>query len=98
MLRIPHCLDNRLTVNCEILATFSSTYSPVSYLTGSTLRLHKIKLSPLRDCGSLQGCEMSKRLHFLDNLLTDGGLVVSFTLRPRFMVVIFTGNGVSIII
>jgi hypothetical protein len=29
MLRIPHCLDNRLTVNCEILATFSSTYGPV---------------------------------------------------------------------
>jgi hypothetical protein len=29
MLRIPHCLDNRLTVNCEILATFSSIYSPV---------------------------------------------------------------------
>jgi hypothetical protein len=27
MLRIPHCLDNRLTVNCEILATCSSTYS-----------------------------------------------------------------------
>jgi hypothetical protein len=29
MLRIPHCLDNRLTVNCEILATCSSTYCPV---------------------------------------------------------------------
>jgi hypothetical protein len=29
MLRIPHCLDNRLTVNSEILATCSSTYSPV---------------------------------------------------------------------
>jgi hypothetical protein len=29
MLRIPHCLDNRLTVNCEILATCSNTYSPV---------------------------------------------------------------------
>jgi hypothetical protein len=29
MLRIPHCLDNRLTVNYEILATCSSTYSPV---------------------------------------------------------------------
>jgi hypothetical protein len=29
MLRVPHCLDNRLTVNCEILATCSSTYSPV---------------------------------------------------------------------
>jgi hypothetical protein len=28
MLRIPHCLDNRLTVNCETLATCSSTYSP----------------------------------------------------------------------
>jgi hypothetical protein len=40
MLRISHCLDNRLTVNCEILATCSSIYSP-----GSTLRLHKVKLS-----------------------------------------------------
>jgi hypothetical protein len=29
MLRIPHCRDNRLAVNCEILATCSSTYSPV---------------------------------------------------------------------
>jgi hypothetical protein len=29
MLRIPHCLDSQLTVNCEILATCSSTYSPV---------------------------------------------------------------------
>jgi hypothetical protein len=29
MLRIPHCLDNLLTVNCEILATCNSTYSPV---------------------------------------------------------------------
>jgi hypothetical protein len=29
MLSIPHCLDNRLTDNCEILATCSSTYSPI---------------------------------------------------------------------
>jgi hypothetical protein len=29
MLRIPHCLGIRLTVNSEILATCSSTYSPV---------------------------------------------------------------------
>jgi hypothetical protein len=29
MLMIQHCLDNRLTVNCEILSTCSSTYSPV---------------------------------------------------------------------
>jgi hypothetical protein len=27
--RIPHCLDNRLIVNCEILVACSSTYSPV---------------------------------------------------------------------
>jgi hypothetical protein len=27
--KIAHCLDSRLTVNCEILATCSSTYSPV---------------------------------------------------------------------
>jgi hypothetical protein len=29
MLRIPNYLDKRLTVNCEILGTCSSTYSPV---------------------------------------------------------------------
>jgi hypothetical protein len=46
MLRIPHCLDNRLTVNCEILATCRKYLQSSSYLTGSTLRLHKVKLSP----------------------------------------------------
>jgi hypothetical protein len=29
MLRIPHCLDNWLTVNCEILVTCSSSYNPL---------------------------------------------------------------------
>jgi hypothetical protein len=29
MLRISHCLNNRLTANCEIVATCSSNYSPV---------------------------------------------------------------------
>jgi hypothetical protein len=29
MLMIPHCLDNRLTVKCDILATCNSTYGPV---------------------------------------------------------------------
>jgi hypothetical protein len=47
MSRIPHCLDNRLTVNCEILATCSSTYSPVR-TSQETLSLHKVKLSPLQ--------------------------------------------------
>jgi hypothetical protein len=28
--RSPHCIDGRLTVKCVILATSSSTYSPVS--------------------------------------------------------------------
>jgi hypothetical protein len=42
MLKIPHCLDNRLTVNCEILATCSSTYSPVR-TSQEAPRLHKVK-------------------------------------------------------
>jgi hypothetical protein len=44
MLRIPHCLDQRLTVNCEILATCSSTYSPVR--TSQEAHSVSIKLSP----------------------------------------------------
>jgi hypothetical protein len=31
---------------------------------------------------------MSRLSHFLDSLLTDGGEIVSFTLRPRFTLVI----------
>jgi hypothetical protein len=76
MLRIPHCLDNRLTVNCEILRErerengevvvvrdttlvggrdgniifcywlLVAVLTAISYLTGSTLRLHEVKLSP----------------------------------------------------
>jgi hypothetical protein len=30
------------------------------------------------------GCERSRLPHFLDNRLTDGGKVVSFTRRPPF--------------
>jgi hypothetical protein len=41
MLRILHCLDNRLTVNCEILATCSSTYYWVSGLRPSSGILSK---------------------------------------------------------
>jgi hypothetical protein len=40
MLRITHCLGNRLTVNCEILATCSSTYSPVR----TSLEAHSVSI------------------------------------------------------
>jgi hypothetical protein len=32
--------------------------------------------------GGPQGCEMSRLPHFLENQFTDGGKVVSLTLRP----------------
>jgi hypothetical protein len=35
-----HCLDNRLTVNCEILATCSSTYSPIR----TSLEAHSVSI------------------------------------------------------
>jgi hypothetical protein len=44
--RVVRCLDNLLTVNCEILATCSSTYSPVRTSQEAHSRLHKVKLSP----------------------------------------------------
>jgi hypothetical protein len=34
--------------------------------------------------GGLQGCEKSRILHFLDNRLTDGSVVVSLTRRSLF--------------
>jgi hypothetical protein len=40
MLRISHCLDNRLTVNCEILATCCSTYGPVR----TSQEAHSVKI------------------------------------------------------
>jgi hypothetical protein len=46
MLRIPHCLDNRLTVNCEILATCSSTYSPVR----SSQEAHSVSIKESYPC------------------------------------------------
>jgi hypothetical protein len=83
MLRIPHCLDNRLTVNCEILATCSSTYS----LVRNSQEAHSVSISkaiPVTDRGGLKGCEMLRVPHCLDNRLTDAGKVVSPTHRPQF--------------
>jgi hypothetical protein len=39
----------------------------------------KSKAIPLTGRGDSYGCEMSKRPYFLENRLTDGGEVISFT-------------------
>jgi hypothetical protein len=44
----------------------------------------KRKAIIVRGRGGPQGCETSRFPHFLDNLLTDGGEVVSLTRRPPF--------------
>jgi hypothetical protein len=44
----------------------------------------KSKAIPVIGRGDLQGCEISKLLHFLENQHTDGGEVVSLTRRPPF--------------
>jgi hypothetical protein len=61
MLRIPHCLDNWIRVNCETLTTCSS-----SYLTGSTFRLQRqiyLYFSPWKNEVSCR-----KTLYFFHNL------------------------------
>jgi hypothetical protein len=44
----------------------------------------KVKLSPLTGLEGLQGCEMLRIPHYLDNRLTDGGKVVSPMHPPHF--------------
>jgi hypothetical protein len=44
----------------------------------------KSKTIPVRDRGSPWGCETSRLQHFLDNLLTNGGEVVSLTRLAPF--------------
>jgi hypothetical protein len=39
--------------------------------------------NPITGRGDLQGCEMLRLPHCLDNRLTGGGEVVSLTRRPR---------------
>jgi hypothetical protein len=47
--------------------------------------LHKTgKSIPVRGCAGPYGCETSGIPHLLDNRLTDGGKVVSFTRRPPY--------------
>jgi hypothetical protein len=45
----------------------------------------KGKANPVTDRGGPFGCETSRFTHFLDCRLTDGGDVVSLTLRPPFI-------------
>jgi hypothetical protein len=44
----------------------------------------KSKAIPVTGHGDLQGCEMLRISHYLDNRLTDGGKVVSPTHGPHF--------------
>jgi hypothetical protein len=54
----------------------------VQTMLGNILYL-KAKAISVTDRGGLQGCEMLRIPHCLDNLLTDGGKVVSFKHRQR---------------
>jgi hypothetical protein len=49
----------------------------------SRIKKSKSKPIPITGRGSLQGCEMLRIPHCLDNRLTDGGKVVGLTHRPR---------------
>jgi hypothetical protein len=61
----------------------------VLHITRRLKRLYSIMLKvqgkaiPVAGRGGPQGCEMLRLPHFLDNWLTDGGKVVSLTLRPH---------------
>jgi hypothetical protein len=44
----------------------------------------KVKRIPVTGRGGLQGCEMLRIPHYLDNWLTDGGKVTSPMRRPHF--------------
>jgi hypothetical protein len=46
--------------------------------------LPEVKAIPVTGHGGPYGCETSMLPHFLDNRITDGGEVVSLTLRPPF--------------
>jgi hypothetical protein len=62
--------------------------------SNQSFNLYKIKKAiPITDRGGPQGYETSSFPHFLDNLLTDGGEVVSLKRRPplpseRFLILI----------
>jgi hypothetical protein len=49
----------------------------------SVVQQSRSKAIPVTDRGGLQGCEMLRISHCIDNRLTDGGKVVNPTHRPR---------------
>jgi hypothetical protein len=59
----------------------SLPFSPESFVFSSAV---KRKTIPVTGGRGLQGCEMSRTPHFLDNRLREGGEVVRLTRRPRF--------------
>jgi hypothetical protein len=65
------------------------------------MRLKKVKIKgkaiSVTDHGGSYGCETPRLPHFLDNRLTDGGKVVSFTRRlpstPAIFLVLISVRG-----
>jgi hypothetical protein len=75
-----------IQIFCDVanLLTYFSTYKINKSVIHTSIFLWryntlKIKSIPVTDRGGLQGCEMLKIPHCLDNRLTDGGKVVSPT-------------------
>jgi hypothetical protein len=60
--------------------------SNIFHIIGSQMavRLKKGKVIPVTGRRYPYGCETSRFPHFLDNRLTDGVEVVSFTIQPLF--------------
>jgi hypothetical protein len=62
------------------MAVFSVLYTG----PGIHTRARVCKSIPVTGRGGLQGCEMLRIPHILENTLTDGGEVVSLTRQPPF--------------
>jgi hypothetical protein len=85
---------DKLTAICEPnvyqcgMLNISQPYRPQRPVTGIALFpfyiiISKAKAIPVTGLGGLQGCEMLRIPHCLDNRLTDGGKFVSPTHSPH---------------
>jgi hypothetical protein len=74
----------------EIITTVNSLIYLRAYSTGKVQNNNNNnKAIPVTGRGGPQSCEMSRLPQFVDNRLTDGGKVVSLTLRPPFTLYIY---------
>jgi hypothetical protein len=75
-----------LVIQMEEVCTQDTNPEYFTLQTHCSKRKKKLsKAIPVTGRGGLQGCEMSRIPHCLDNQLTDGSKVVSPTHRPRFI-------------